>query len=53
MLSVTIETTDEYVTITDNTESYGTILAGATAVVPDGFGWEVANNIPDLHNVSI
>ena len=48
---VTIETPDEYVTVTDNTESYGTILAGATAVVPDGFGWEVANNIPDLHNV--
>ena len=48
---VTIETSDEYVTVTDNTESYGTILAGATAIVPDGFGWEVANNIPDLHTV--
>jgi PKD repeat protein len=48
---VTIESSDEFVTITDNTESYGTILAGATAVVTDGFGWEVANNIPDLQNV--
>ncbi len=48
---VTIETSDEYVTVTDNTESYGTILGGAMAVVPDGFGWEVANNIPDLHTV--
>ena len=48
---VTIESSDEYVTMTDNTEFYGTILGGATAVVPDGFGWEVANNIPDLHHV--
>ena len=48
---VTIVTTDIYVTITDNTASYGTILAGSTAVVTDGFAWEVSNNIPDLHNV--
>ncbi len=48
---VTIETPDEYVTLTDNTESYGTILPGATAIVTDGFGWEAANNIPDMHNV--
>jgi PKD repeat protein len=50
-ISVTIETLDEYVTLTDDTEVYGTILAGATAVVLDGFGWEVADNIPDLHTV--
>ncbi len=50
-VSVTIETSDAYVTVTDNIESYGTVLPGATAVVPDGFEWEVANNIPDLHNV--
>jgi PKD repeat protein len=48
---ITLGTTDEYVTVTDNTESYGTILPGATAVIPNGFEWEVANNIPDLHNV--
>jgi len=48
---VTIATTDTYVTITDNTESYGTLLAGTTAVVADGFSWDVSNNIPDLHNV--
>ncbi len=50
-VTVTIATEDEYVTLTDNTESYGTVAAGATAVVPDGFGWEVADNIPDMHNV--
>jgi PKD repeat protein len=48
---VTISTTDDFVSITDNAESYGTISAGSTAVVPNGFGWEVGNNIPDLHNV--
>ena len=37
---VTIETADEYVTITDNTESYGTVVAGATAVVTGGFAWD-------------
>lgn len=48
---VSIATTDPYVTITDDNENYGTILSGATAVVPDGFAWETAGNIPDLHNV--
>lgn len=48
---VSIETTDEYVTLTDNTQTYGNIAAGATAVVPGGFAWIVADNIPDLHVV--
>jgi hypothetical protein len=48
---VTIATSDEYVTITDNTENYGTVAAGATAVVTNGFAWDVADNIPDLHMV--
>ena len=48
---VTIETADEYVTITDNTESYGIVTAGATAVVSDGFAWDVEDNIPDMHTV--
>ena len=48
---VTINTTDTYVVITDNTENYGTITAGSTAVVTDGFSWDVSDNIPDLHVV--
>lgn len=47
----TISTDDEYVTITDDTENYGTISAGASAMMEDGFAWEVANNIPDNHLV--
>lgn len=50
-ISTSISTTDEFVTISDNTEEYGNIAAGATASVPDGFAWDVANNIPDLHSV--
>lgn len=48
---VTIETTDEYVTVTDNSENYGTVTAGSTASVLNGFAWTISNNIPDMHNV--
>jgi len=48
---VTLSSTDEYVTITDNNETYGTVAAGTTSVMSDGFAWDVADNIPDLHNV--
>ncbi len=47
---VTLTTTDSYITITDGTETYGNIAAGATAVVADGFAYDVANDIPDGHN---
>ncbi|MCD4790928.1 MAG: PKD domain-containing protein, partial [Bacteroidales bacterium] len=51
-ITVVLNTTDQYITITDNTEFYGNIAAGATAVVADGFEYEVANDVPDGHNVS-
>jgi PKD repeat protein len=50
-VAVTIATADPYITITDNTENYGTIMAGMTAVITDGFSWEVSNVIPDMHTV--
>jgi PKD repeat protein len=50
-IMITLSTTDDYIIITDNTESYGSISAGSTAVVTDGFSWEVSNNIPDMHTV--
>ncbi|MCF8367389.1 MAG: T9SS type A sorting domain-containing protein, partial [Bacteroidales bacterium] len=49
---VTLSTTDTYITITDNTEAYGNIAAGATAVMADGFAYDVANDIPDGHNAA-
>jgi PKD repeat protein len=48
---VTLSSVDPYVAISDDTENYGDVSAGSTAVVLDGFSWEVANNIPDMHNV--
>ncbi|RLD53467.1 MAG: hypothetical protein DRJ05_16425 [Bacteroidetes bacterium] len=49
---VTIGTTDGYITITDDNENYGDIVAGATALVEDGFSYDVADDIPDMHNVA-
>lgn len=49
---ITISSTDEFITITDDNELYGNIAAGETATVADGFAWEVANDIPDMHIVS-
>jgi len=48
---VTLISSDTYVTITDSTENYGNITAGNTAIVMDGFEWEVSDNIPDMHIV--
>ena len=50
-VTVDIQTTDPYVNITDDSEFYGDIGADTTAFVTDGFAWDVADNIPDLHNV--
>jgi hypothetical protein len=50
-VTVTLSTEDPYVTLTDNTEFYGTVAAGATSFVDDGFGWDVSDDIPDMHTV--
>jgi len=48
---VTLASTDPYINLTDDNEAYGNIAAGNEAVVSDAFSWEVADNIPDMHNV--
>jgi len=50
-VSATLSTTDPYITITDNTHSFGNIDPGATVTMPAAFAYNVANNIPDLRNV--
>ncbi len=50
---VTLNTADTYITITDNIAYYGTIAAGSTAIVTDGFAYLVSNSIPELHPVLI
>ena len=52
--SVTVKctTTDAYVTMTDSTETYGNINAGASLMVANAFTYTVSNNIPDGRSVN-
>ncbi|MCK4653955.1 MAG: hypothetical protein KAU01_05890, partial [Candidatus Cloacimonetes bacterium] len=50
-VTVTLSTTDLYVTITDDTEVYGDIPAGVIVSVDDGFAFDVDSYIPDGHYV--
>ena len=43
----TLSTTDPYITITDNTENFGTIDPNSTVTIPNAFTYNVANNIPN------
>ena len=48
-VNVVLSTEDEYITITDNTENYGNILAGDSISVTDAFAFDTHNDIPDNH----
>ncbi|NQU33336.1 MAG: T9SS type A sorting domain-containing protein [Bacteroidetes bacterium] len=50
-IQVTVSSTDQYIEFTDNTENYGSIEAGATSTVAEGYAWNVANDIPDMYLV--
>ncbi len=50
-VTVTISTTDPYVTMIDDTEPYDTIPAGQTISKPYGFQFYLAENTPDQHKV--
>jgi hypothetical protein len=47
----TISSTDTYVTINDNNENYGTIIAGNTLLINDAFNITIADNVPDQHPI--
>lgn len=51
-VSVTLSTTDPYVTISNNTANYGDIPAGSVIMVNNAFAFSVADSIPDNHNIS-
>jgi hypothetical protein len=51
-VTVTISTTDPYVTITDPTEVYPLIPANGSATIENGFGIDIASNVPDQHAVT-
>jgi len=48
-VTVTIATTDPYVTLIDDTEEYNTIPAGQTVSVPYGFELYIHEDVPDQH----
>ncbi|MCF8364999.1 MAG: T9SS type A sorting domain-containing protein [Bacteroidales bacterium] len=52
-VTVTMTTSDPFVTITDGTESFGTIAANATVTVNNAFALEADENIPDGHMVTL
>ncbi|HBC45868.1 MAG TPA: hypothetical protein DCZ43_02365 [candidate division Zixibacteria bacterium] len=52
-VSATISSTDTYVTITDNNESYGNIVGNnGTVNRPSAFAFNVSGNAPDNHNIT-
>ncbi len=50
-ITVTISSSDEFTTLTDDTELYAGIAAGDTLVVADGFAFSVNSDVPDGHAV--
>lgn len=46
-VNVTVSTSDENITFTDDNENYGNIQAGATVTKTDAFAFDVAGTIPD------
>lgn len=50
-VDVTLTTLDPYITLIDNSEVYTLIPAGQTVGVDEGFAFEAAANIPDMHKI--
>nr|NQU92400.1 hypothetical protein [Bacteroidota bacterium] len=51
-VSATLSTTDQYVTLSGNTATFGNIPAESSVTVTDAYVIDVANNIPNGHSVS-
>ncbi len=49
-VEVTLSCEDEYVSITDNTETYGNFDPSQVISIEDAFEFQVAENVPDGHN---
>jgi len=50
-VDVVLSTDDDYTIINDNSEHYGTIPAGDTITISDGFSLDITADIPDLHTI--
>lgn len=49
--AITIRSNNQYVTIADSTEVYGTIASGETVSITDGFNIYVAANVPEGYDI--
>lgn len=49
-VTAVLSTTSPHITITDNTESFGSINAAATALQNGGYTFTTSSNVPDGHN---
>ncbi|MCK9424080.1 MAG: C25 family cysteine peptidase, partial [Bacteroidales bacterium] len=50
-INVTLSTNDVYINVVDAIQNYGSIPAGETISMPDGFSFVVSNSVPDGHVV--
>ncbi|MCK4653914.1 MAG: hypothetical protein KAU01_05680, partial [Candidatus Cloacimonetes bacterium] len=51
-VNATLSTTDSYITITDNSQTYGTIIQSSTSTQSDAFAFTIDSNIPDQHIIN-
>jgi hypothetical protein len=51
-VTVTLSTSDPYITITDFSEIYPLIPAGQTVSIENGFAFSVSSDVPDQHQVT-
>jgi hypothetical protein len=51
-VTIKVNTTNSYITMTDSTESFGTIAANGTVIKTDAFAYTVSNLIPDNTTVT-
>ncbi len=50
-IEVTLSTDDDYISITDNTEFYGDIIAHETVTIDSGYKIKIAADVPNDHSV--
>jgi len=48
-VNMTLAESDSYITLTDDSESFGTIAAGASVTRTDAFTFDVSNTVPNAH----
>lgn len=51
-VNAVISSGDPFITITDNSESFGDVPAGGTVTITDAFVFAAGNNIPDQHAIN-